>query len=32
MNNSSLSFWPASACHPDHTAYPNSGIIKCGSM
>ncbi len=23
--------WPASAFHPTHTAYPGSGIEKCGS-
>lgn len=23
--------WPASAKHPTHTVYPNSGIEKCGT-
>ena len=29
MSNSEM--WPASAMHPTHTAYPGSGIEKCGT-
>jgi len=29
VNNSSVEFWPASAMHPTHKVYPNSGIEKC---
>ncbi|MBI5229736.1 MAG: hypothetical protein HY981_00295 [Candidatus Magasanikbacteria bacterium] len=28
-NNSSSDFWPASAVHPTHEAYPGSSITKC---
>ena len=31
INESSRSMWPASAIHPTHTAYPGSGIKKCGT-
>lgn len=31
VNNSNTNTWPASARHPTHTAYPGSGILKCGS-
>ncbi len=29
VNNSSVDFWPASAMHPTHKAYPGSDIEKC---
>lgn len=29
VNESGRSFWPASAFHPTHTAYPGSDINKC---
>ncbi|MCR4335830.1 MAG: hypothetical protein NUV57_04815 [archaeon] len=31
INNSSMDMWPATAMHPTHTAYPGSGIQKCGT-
>jgi len=31
VNASSRDMWPASAFHPTHTAYPGSGIEKCGT-
>lgn len=31
VNDSGRSFWPASAFHPTHTAYPGSNITKCGT-
>lgn len=31
VNNSSRSFWPASAVHPTHKAYPGSDIAKCNT-
>lgn len=31
VNESGRSAWPASAVHPTHTAYPGSGIQKCGT-
>lgn len=31
INQGSSSSWPASAIHPTHTLYPNSGINKCGT-
>jgi len=31
VNNSSGSFWPASAIHPTHTVYPGSNISLCGT-
>lgn len=31
VNESGRSFWPASAFHPTHTAYPGSDIKKCGT-
>lgn len=30
-NISPASFWPASAIHPSHRAYPNSDIAKCNT-
>jgi len=30
-NNSSQNFWPASAVHPIHSAYPNSSLSFCGT-
>ncbi len=30
-NQSSEVFWPASAIHPTHKAYPDSNIAKCGT-
>lgn len=30
-NTDSVGHWPASAMHPTHTAYPGSGIEKCGT-
>jgi len=30
-NDGSAKVWPASAFHPTHTAYPGSGIGKCGT-
>ncbi|MCH7604479.1 hypothetical protein IID24_00555 [Patescibacteria group bacterium] len=30
-NRSSRGTWPASVIHPTHTAYPGSGITKCGT-
>jgi plastocyanin len=31
INKNSEESWPASAVHPTHKAYPNSGIEKCGT-
>lgn len=31
VNNSSGTFWPASAVHPTHSAYPGSSISKCAT-
>ena len=31
VNESDELFWPASNLHPTHTAYPGSGIEKCGT-
>ena len=31
VNRDSKPHWPASAFHPTHTAYPGSGIEKCGT-
>lgn len=31
VNKDSQEHWPASAVHPTHTAYPGSGISKCGT-
>ena len=31
INNISADFWPASAVHPTHEAYPGSSITKCGT-
>lgn len=31
VNESGRSFWPASAFHPTHTAYPDSDVNKCGT-
>ncbi|MBI4114667.1 MAG: hypothetical protein HY445_02390 [Candidatus Niyogibacteria bacterium] len=31
VNESSRTFWPASAFHPTHTAYPGSDIQKCST-
>jgi len=31
-NESSRDFWPASALHPTHTAYPGSDIKKCDTI
>lgn len=31
VNQSDSPMWPASAVHPTHTAYPGSGIDKCGT-
>ena len=31
INKASAPTWPASAKHPTHTAYPGSGIEKCGT-
>ena len=31
MNNSTQTFWPASAMHPTHTGYPGSNITKCNT-
>ena len=30
-NKSGKDFWPASAIHPTHTAYPGSSVTKCGT-
>ena len=30
-NESSRTMWPATAIHPTHTIYPESGILKCGT-
>lgn len=30
-NQSAAALWVASALHPTHTVYPNSGIAKCGT-
>lgn len=29
INKSSKAFWPASALHPTHRVYPESGVEKC---
>ncbi len=31
VNEDSNQHWPASAVHPTHEAYPDSGIKKCGT-
>ena len=31
INKGSSSSWPASAIHPTHKVYPDSGINKCGT-
>lgn len=31
VNKNTVSHWPASAVHPTHTVYPNSGINKCST-
>jgi len=31
INKDTKPHWPASAFHPTHTAYPGSGIDKCGT-
>jgi len=31
VNKDTSSHWPASVVHPTHTAYPGSGISKCGT-
>lgn len=31
LNEGPSQSWPASAIHPTHTVYPNSGISKCGT-
>lgn len=31
VNESTNNMWVASAVHPSHTAYPGSGILKCGT-
>ena len=31
INQGSNEHWPASNFHPTHTAYPGSGIEKCGT-
>lgn len=31
VNNSTHTFWPASAIHPTHTVYPGSNITKCNT-
>lgn len=31
VNKDSQEHWPASAVHPTHTAYPGSGLSKCGT-
>lgn len=31
LNESGREVWPASAVHPTHTAYPGSGVEKCGT-
>src|SRR3989344_4407937 len=31
VNKGSSPSWPASAIHPTHTVYPNSGLDKCGT-
>ena len=32
VNNRESPSWPASASHPSHTIYPDSGITKCGTL